>query len=82
MPNGSAAFFIEEGDGIRQLLQQLESTEASRRYRPSFRGLLGIWPAGVRKPQDALEEGLTERAKPPGRTGLSNKKSASACRWP
>lgn len=59
---GVRSLFIEEGDGIRQLLQQLESTERQPALQTFIRGLLGIWPGqGVRKPQDALEEGLTER---------------------
>lgn len=73
---GVRSLFIEEGDGIRQLLQQLESTERQPALQTFIRGLLGIWPGqGVRKPQDALEEGLTEREREVVRLaaqGLSN----------
>lgn len=83
---GVRSLFIEEGDGIRQLLQQLESTERQPALQTFIRGLLGIWPGqGVRKPQDALEEGLTEREREVvclAAQGYPTKKSASACRWP
>ena len=73
---GVRSLFIEEGDGIRQLLQQLESTERQPALQTFIRGLLGIWPGqGVRKPQDALEEGLDGARARSGRLaaqGLSN----------
>ncbi|ROZ57752.1 hypothetical protein, partial [Ramlibacter sp. WS9] len=39
---GVRSLFIEEGDGIRQLLQQLESTERQPALQTFIRGLLGI----------------------------------------
>ncbi|AYC32691.1 helix-turn-helix transcriptional regulator [Pseudomonas cavernae] len=59
---GVRNLFIEEGEAIRQLLQQLEAAERQPALQSFIRGLLGIWPGqAARKSLDALDEGLTER---------------------
>lgn len=59
---GVRSLFIEEGEGIRLLLQQLESTERQPALQVFIRGLLSVWPGQEsRKAQDVLEEGLTDR---------------------
>lgn len=59
---GVRSLFIEEGEGIRLLLQQLESTERQPALQVFIRGLLSAWPGQeIRKAQDVLEEGLTDR---------------------
>lgn len=59
---GVRSIFIEEGEGIRLLLQQLESTERQPALQAFIRGLLTAWPGQeTRKAQDVLEEGLTDR---------------------
>ncbi|CAD5108776.1 LuxR C-terminal-related transcriptional regulator [Zestomonas carbonaria] len=56
------SLFIEEGEAIQQLLQQLESAERQPAMQGFIRSLLAIWPGqAARKSLDALEEGLTER---------------------
>ncbi|WP_374440417.1 LuxR C-terminal-related transcriptional regulator [Pseudomonas panipatensis] len=59
---GVRSLFIEEGEAIRLLLQQLESTERQPALQVFIRGLLGVWPGQEsRKAQEVLEEGLTDR---------------------
>ena len=59
---GVRSLFIEEGEGIRQMLQQLEATERQPALQVFIRSLLGLWPGQeTRKAQDVLEEGLTDR---------------------
>lgn len=56
------SLFVEEGDAIRLLLQQLEAAERQPALQGFIRSLLAIWPGqDVRKSQDVLEEGLTDR---------------------
>jgi len=56
------SLFIEEGEAIRQLLQQLEAAERQPALQAFIRSLLSAWPGqDSRQPQDVLEEGLTER---------------------
>lgn len=56
------SLFIEEGEAIRQLLQQLESAERQPALQGFLRSLLVIWPGQEsRQALDVLEEGLTER---------------------
>lgn len=56
------SLFIEEGEAIRQLLQQLESAERQPALQGFIRSLLAIWPGqDSRQALDVLEEGLTER---------------------
>jgi len=56
------SLFIEEGEAIRQLLQQLESVERQPALQAFIRSLLSVWP-GQESPHTmvVLEEGLTER---------------------
>lgn len=59
---GVRSLFIEEGEAIRQLLQQLESAERQPALQGFIRDLLARWPGqDARKALDVLEEGLTER---------------------
>ncbi|MBM7059392.1 AAA family ATPase [Pseudomonas sp. UL073] len=59
---GIRSLFIEEGDAIQQMLQQLESAERQPTVQSFIRGLLAIWPGqAARKSLEALDEGLTER---------------------
>ncbi|WP_280286938.1 LuxR C-terminal-related transcriptional regulator [Pseudomonas sp. BN417] len=59
---GVRSLFIEEGDAIRQLLQQLEAAERQPALQGFIRDLLAAWPGpDARKSQDVLEEGLTDR---------------------
>lgn len=56
------SLFIEEGEAIRQLLQQLESAERQPALQAFIRSLLSAWPGQAsRQALDTLEEGLTER---------------------
>ncbi|MDW3714949.1 MULTISPECIES: LuxR C-terminal-related transcriptional regulator [unclassified Pseudomonas] len=56
------SLFVEEGDAIRLLLQQLEAAERQPALQGFIRSLLAIWPGqDIRKSQDVLEEGLTDR---------------------
>lgn len=59
---GARSVFIEEGEAIRQLLQQLEAAERQPALQGFLRSLLGIWPGReAQQALDVLEEGLTER---------------------
>ena len=59
---GARSVFIEEGEAIRQLLQQLEAAERQPALQGFLRSLLGIWPGrDAQQALDVLEEGLTER---------------------
>lgn len=59
---GIRSLFIEEGEAIRQLLQQLEAAERQPALQGFIRSLLAIWPGeSASKTQEVLEEGLTER---------------------
>lgn len=59
---GVRSLFIEEGEAIRQLLQQLEAAERQPALQGFIRSLLAIWPGlTASKGQESLEEGLTER---------------------
>ncbi|UVE19373.1 LuxR C-terminal-related transcriptional regulator [Pseudomonas sp. LS44] len=59
---GVRALFIEEGEAIRLLLQQLEAAERQPGLQVFIRGLLSVWPGhAARKTLDVLDEGLTER---------------------
>lgn len=56
------SLFIEEGEAIRQLLQQLEAAERQPALQNFLRSLLAIWPGrAAQQATDSLEEGLTER---------------------
>ena len=56
------SLFIEEGEAIRQLLQQLESVERQPALQAFIRSLLSAWPGQEsHHTLDVLEEGLTER---------------------
>ncbi|MGH8352067.1 MAG: LuxR C-terminal-related transcriptional regulator [Pseudomonas sp.] len=59
---GVRSLFIEEGEAIRQLLQQLEAAERQPALQGFVRSLLAVWPGQeARKSLEVLEEGLTER---------------------
>ncbi|KAF1052744.1 MAG: Transcriptional regulatory protein LiaR [Stenotrophomonas maltophilia] len=59
---GVRSLFIEEGEGIRLLLQQLASTERQPALQVFIRELLNLWPGQeARGATDVLEEDLTER---------------------
>ncbi|MFC5695169.1 LuxR C-terminal-related transcriptional regulator [Pseudomonas sp. GCM10022186] len=59
---GVRSLFIEEGEAIRQLLQQLESAERQPALQGFIRDLLAAWPGqAARKSLEAPEEGLTDR---------------------
>ncbi|MES2818975.1 MAG: LuxR C-terminal-related transcriptional regulator [Pseudomonadota bacterium] len=54
--------FLEEGEPIRLLLQQLEAAERQPALQVFIRGLLAAWPGqGIRKALELPQEGLTER---------------------
>lgn len=56
------SLFVEEGEAIRQMLQQLEAAERQPALQGFIRSLLSIWPGhSVRKAAEGLEEELTER---------------------
>lgn len=56
------SLFMEEGEAIRQLLQQLEAAERQPALQAFIRSLLSAWPGQEsRQALDVLEEGLTER---------------------
>lgn len=56
------SLFVEEGEAIQQMLQQLEAAERQPAMQGFIRSLLAIWPGqAARKTLEALEEGLTER---------------------
>lgn len=56
------SLFVEEGEAIRLLLQQLEAAERQPALQGFIRSLLAIWPGQEsRQALDVLEEGLTER---------------------
>lgn len=59
---GVRSLFVEEGEAIRLLLQQLEAAERQPALQGFIRALLAIWPGqGARQALEVLEEGLTER---------------------
>lgn len=59
---GVRSLFIEEGESIRLLLQQLEAAERQPALQGFIRGILLIWPGSSgRQSLEVLEEGLTER---------------------
>lgn len=59
---GVRSLFVEEGEAIRQMLQQLEAAERQPALQGFIRSLLSIWPGhSVRKAAEGLEEELTER---------------------
>lgn len=59
---GIRSLFIEEGEPIRLLLQQLEAAERQPALQGFIRALLALWPGqGARQSLEVLEEGLTER---------------------
>jgi LuxR family transcriptional regulator, maltose regulon positive regulatory protein len=59
---GLRSIFIEEGEGIRQMLVQLESAERQPALQGFVRSVLALWP-GLRaaKVGEPLDEALTER---------------------
>ncbi|MCY1348747.1 HTH-type transcriptional regulator MalT [compost metagenome] len=60
--DGVRSLFIEEGEAIQQMLQQLEAAERQPAMQGFIRSLLAIWPGpAARKSLETLEEGLTER---------------------
>ncbi len=59
---GVRCLFIEEGEAIRLLVQQLEAAERQPALQGFIRSLLALWPGqGARQARDVLEEGPTER---------------------
>jgi len=59
---GVRSLFLEEGEAIRPLLQQLEAAERQPALQGFLRGLLAIWPGQeARKSSELSGEGLTER---------------------
>jgi LuxR family maltose regulon positive regulatory protein len=59
---GVRSLFIEEGEAIRQLLQQLEIAERQPAMQGFIRSVLALWPGQKsRQAQGELEEELTER---------------------
>ncbi|MDP3814337.1 LuxR C-terminal-related transcriptional regulator [Pseudomonas sp.] len=59
---GVRSLFVEEGEAIRLLLQQLETAERQPALQGFIRGLLAIWPGqGARQSLEVPDEGLTER---------------------
>lgn len=59
---GVRSVFVEEGEAIRLLLQQLEAAERQPALQGFIRSLLAIWPgSSARQSLEVLEEGLTER---------------------
>ncbi|HLA31640.1 MAG TPA: LuxR C-terminal-related transcriptional regulator [Pseudomonas sp.] len=73
---GVRSLFVEEGEAIRLLLQQLEAAERQPALQGFIRGLLAIWPGqGARQLLEVPDEGLTEREREVIRLaaqGLSN----------
>lgn len=70
------SLFLEEGEAIRQLLQQLESAERQPALQAFIRSVLSAWPGrDSRQVPEVLEEGLTEREREVvclAATGMSN----------
>ena len=59
---GVRSLFVEEGEAIRQMLQQLEEAERQPALQGFIRSLLSIWPGNsMRKAAEGLEDELTER---------------------
>jgi LuxR family maltose regulon positive regulatory protein len=59
---GVRSLFIEEGEGIRLLLQNLEAAERQPALQSFIRSVLAVWPGqDARKSLEVLEEGLTDR---------------------
>ncbi|MBU3054972.1 MAG: LuxR C-terminal-related transcriptional regulator [Pseudomonas indica] len=59
---GVRSLFIEEGEAIRLLLQQLEASERQPALLGFIRSLLAVWPGqAARQSLEVLEEGLTDR---------------------
>lgn len=59
---GVRSLFVEEGEAVQQMLQQLESAERQPALQGFVRSLLAMWPGqAARKSLEALDEGLTER---------------------
>ncbi|MGE8499525.1 MAG: LuxR C-terminal-related transcriptional regulator [Pseudomonas sp.] len=59
---GVRSLFVEEGEAIRLLLQQLEAAERQPALQGFIRSLLAGWPGhAARAALDLTEEGLTDR---------------------
>lgn len=59
---GVRSLFIEEGEAIRLLLQQLQAAERQPAMQGFIRSVLGLWPGHkARQAQSGLEEELTDR---------------------
>jgi len=59
---GVRSLFIEEGEAIRLMLQQLEAAERQPALQLFVRQLLALWPGQVAaRTADGLDEALTER---------------------
>lgn len=59
---GARSFFLEEGDGVRILLQRLEAVERQPALQGFLRELISLWPGqGQSSEQGELAEALTER---------------------
>lgn len=56
------SLFIEEGESVRQLLQQLEAAERQPALQGFIRSILALWPGqAVSSESQVLEDGLTDR---------------------
>ncbi len=73
---GLRSLFIEEGEAIRQMLQQLEVTERQPALQGFIRGLLTVWPGSpARETVESPGDDLTDREMEVIRlaaTGMSN----------
>jgi LuxR family maltose regulon positive regulatory protein len=59
---GVRSLFLEEGEGVRDLLQRLQAVERQPALQGFLRELIALWPAPTASgEQDGLSEALTER---------------------
>lgn len=59
---GIRSLFLEEGEGVRSLLQRLEAVERQPALQGFLRELTSLWPGQAESgEQDGLSEALTER---------------------
>ncbi len=59
---GMRSLFVEEGEGVRALLQHLEAVERQPALQGFLRELIGMWPGQpASSEQYGLPEALTER---------------------
>jgi LuxR family maltose regulon positive regulatory protein len=59
---GVRSLFLEEGEGVRDLLQRLQAVERQPALQGFLRELIALWPGQpMAGEQDGLSEALTER---------------------